>query len=66
MTFSKQDIERARERMNLKRAKEQLGDHITSLEQVKVIKPLPKQNISLGNKLIKSYNRVIRVKKVKI
>jgi len=48
--FSKKDIERARENNYLRQAKEQLGEHITSLKQVQmVIKEKP--SLSLGQKL---------------
>lgn len=49
--FSKKDIEKARENNALRQAKEQLGDHITDLNQVEILNH-KKPSLSLGQRLV--------------
>jgi len=46
--FTKKDIQRARERNALTQAKGQLGKHITSLKQVKIVNKTKPMKFSLG------------------
>lgn len=54
--FKKADIEKARNRYWLKEAQKQVGTHITSLNQVRQVKP-KKKYVSLGKRLEKVAKR---------
>ena len=60
MAFSKKEIQKAKDSLYLKKAQNQLGKHITSLSQVEIIKPLPKKQVSLGDKLLINQKKIIK------
>jgi hypothetical protein len=60
MAFSKKDIQRARDDLYLKKAQNQLGKHIISLGQVQIVNPLPKKQVSLGDKLLINQKKIMK------
>ena len=54
---TKKEIEMARERYWLKEAQKQLGSHITSLKQVKIVTPARIPRFSLGESLVRTAKR---------
>ncbi|MHA1201310.1 MAG: hypothetical protein ACTSQ4_02160 [Candidatus Heimdallarchaeaceae archaeon] len=55
--ITKADVEKARKRFHLKLAQQQLGSHIKSLDQVKVVSRAKKPKFSLGIQLQKIAKR---------
>lgn len=60
MAFSKKDIQKARDSLYLEKAQKQLGKHITSLGQVQIVNPLPKKQVSLGDKLLINQKKIMK------
>lgn len=54
---TKKEIEQAKNRYWLKEAQKQLGSHIKSLDQVKVVERAKKPKFSLGDRLVKIANK---------